>query len=145
MSINIIGGFIIPWLLGLWLIKDKAFLIAFYPAAVALATTIDIVGSNFFWQFSPPLNNKSLSCLPVLIGLHPIASCLMLYLIYRKNIGPFRGILYFAGLLTFLEWVTKELGLLTYFNGWNIYWTFISYMVPLTVLYYYSKIHPLLS
>lgn len=139
MSIHIICGFIIPWILGLWLIKDKTFLTIFYPAAVALATTIDIVGTNYFWQLYPLENNKSLSHLPNLTGLYPITSCLMLYLIYRRKFRPFRTIFYFAGLLTILEWLTKEFGLITYFNGWNIYWTFISYITPLTVLYLYSK------
>lgn len=139
MYIQIISGFIIPWILGLWLIKDRIFLFAFYPTAVALATTIDIIGSNYFWQFYPHMNNKSLSGLPILTGLHPLSACFMLFLIYRKNFRPLPAICLFAGLLTFLEWGAQQFGLLLYFNGWNIGLTFFSYLSPIVVLYFYSK------
>ncbi|PQP89656.1 hypothetical protein [Paenibacillus sp. AR247] len=139
LYIQIIGGFIIPWILGLWLIKDRIFLFAFYPAAVALATTIDIIGSNYFWQFYPHANNKSFSSLPILTGIHPLSACFMLFLIYRKNIWPLPAICFFAGLLTLFEWLAQQVGLLSYFNGWNIFWTFLSYFTPLAVLYLYSK------
>ncbi|OMF48734.1 CBO0543 family protein [Paenibacillus peoriae] len=138
MTLNIIIGFIVPWILGLGFIKDKKLMFVFVPLAVALATVTDTIGFNYFWFLQPRFRNASLSALPFNLGLYPIVSCFMLYFISNKGVKAVSSVLVTSVFLTVIEWIFKEFDRVTYFNGWNIFWTFISYVVPAVVLYLYS-------
>ncbi|VUG07055.1 hypothetical protein PPOLYM_03463 [Paenibacillus polymyxa] len=137
MTLNFIAGFIIPWILGLGFIKDRKLLFVFVPITVALSTVINTIGFNYFWFLSPRFRNVSFSALPFDLGLYPIVICSMLYFISSKGTKAAPSIVLTSVFLTVIEWIFKEFNRVTYFNGWNIFWTFISYVVPAVVLYLY--------
>lgn len=58
----------------------------------------------------------------------------------KKKAKAWLAILITSFVLTFLEWLANEMGRVIYFNGWNIYWTFVSYFLPLASAYGYSKL-----
>lgn len=74
------------------------------------------------------------------LGVYPIAGRLMMYAIIVKGAKPWLAILVASLSLTLIEWVAKMMGHVIYFNGWNIIWTFLSYLLPFVLAYGYSKI-----
>ncbi|MFB8376134.1 CBO0543 family protein [Paenibacillus taichungensis] len=92
----------------------------------------------------PYTRNQSYAALPLDLGIYPIAGCLMIYVILEKNAKSWLAILITSLTLTLIEWLAKEMGRVIYFNGWNIYWTFFSYFLPLVVVYGYSKVFTLM-
>ncbi|WP_433921031.1 hypothetical protein [Paenibacillus taichungensis] len=136
---NIVLGFIIPVVIGGWILrKNLNILIVFYPLGVATSAFINSVGFNFFWNILPNTNNQSYAALPMDLGILPDFwlsddvhhSC--------KGIKSWPVILLTSVILTLMEWFAKESGKILYFNGWNIYWTFLSYLVPLILVFSYG-------
>lgn len=107
-----------------------------------IAFTIDEIGTFLdFWEVKPFLfRDKSFSTFPFNIGFYPVLTLLMMLLIHNKKFKPGVQILLFTMLTTFLEWVYLSIGNMNYSNGWNIFWTFFSYLIPFTFVYYYYHI-----
>lgn len=142
---NVMFGLVIPILIGGWILRRNInILLAYYPLGVATSACLNSAGFNFFWNILPNTRNQSYAALPFDLGIYPIAGCLMIYMILEKKAKSWLAILITSFTLTLLEWVAKEMGRVIYFNGWNIYWTFFSYFLPLVVVYGYSKVLPLM-
>jgi len=136
---NIILGFIIPVLIGGWILRrHPKILLVFYPLGVAASSCINDVGFNFFWNILPNSNNQSYTAIPMDLGIYPISGCLMMLAILKKGAKPWLAILITSLILTLIEWLAKEMGRVVYFNGWNIYWTALSYILPLYLAYGYG-------
>ncbi|MCG7381319.1 hypothetical protein [Paenibacillus sp. ACRRY] len=136
---NIILGFMIPVLIGGWILRrHPKILIIFYPLGVAASACVNSVGFNFFWNILPNSNNQSYTALPMDLGIYPISGCLMMFAILNKGTKPWLAIVITAVVLTLIEWLAKEMGRVVYFNGWNIYWTALSYLLPLVLAYGYG-------
>lgn len=81
-----------------------------------------------------------MSALPLDLGLYPLLGSYFIFLIQRNIINPFFGILLFAVVVTGMEWAAVKIEKVTYYNGWNIGWTFVSYLVPFTIIYGYYRL-----
>ncbi|WP_315792619.1 CBO0543 family protein [Paenibacillus sp. BIC5C1] len=142
---NVIFGLLIPILIGGWILRRNVnILLAYYPLGVATSSCINSAGFNFFWNILPNTRNQSYAALPFDLGIYPIAGCLMMYMILIKNARSWPAILITSLTLTLIEWLAKEMGRVIYFNDWNIYLTFFSYLLPLVVVYGYSKVFTLM-
>ncbi|MGN7413065.1 CBO0543 family protein [Paenibacillus sp. SAF-068] len=138
---NILLGMVIPIILGVWVLRrNLTILIQYYALGVAVSACINSVGFNYFWNILPNTRNQSYAALPMDLGIYPITGCLMMYAIIVKGANPWLAILVASLSLTFIEWVAKMMGHVIYFNGWNIFWTFLSYLLPFVIAYGYSKI-----
>ncbi|WP_091018867.1 MULTISPECIES: hypothetical protein [Paenibacillus] len=138
---NILLGMVIPIIMGVWILRRNfTILIQYYPLGVAISSCINNVGFNYFWNILPNTRNQSYAALPMDLGIYPIAGCLMMYAILVKGAHPWLAILVASLSLTLIEWVAKMIGHVIYFNGWNIFWTFLSYLLPFVIAYGYSKI-----
>lgn len=140
MSINIIFGFIIPWIFGYILyIKDRRMLLYITPFASAVSHTVNFWGfKSNFWRLVP-LNLEDLASLPFNIGLFAVFPSYLIYYISKKKTNPYLLIVTFSILMTILEQIAVLFGWVMYFNGWNISWTFISYFIPYLIVYaFYS-------
>lgn len=138
---NILLGMVIPIIMGVWILRRNfTILIQYYPLGVAISSCINNVGFNYFWNILPNTRNQSYAALPMDLGIYPIAGCLMMYAILVKGANPWLAILVASLSLTLIEWVAKMMGHVIYFNGWNIFWTFLSYLLPFVIAYGYSKI-----
>ncbi|WP_145148047.1 hypothetical protein [Paenibacillus xylanexedens] len=138
---NILLGMVVPILLAVWILRrNLKILVIYYPLGVAIASCINNVGFNYFWNILPNTRNQSFAALPMDLGIYPIAGCLMMYVIIVKDAKPWVAILVAALSLTLLEWLAKMMGHVIYFNGWNIFWTFLSYLLPFVLAYGCSKL-----
>lgn len=142
MITNALITFIIPWVFGVILyFKDKRILLIIAPIAGVIAYTFNALGSFFkLWRFAPFDIDGNFTTMFANLGLYPILASYTIYYIHKKTLSPFGGILLFTLITTFLEYLALLFNLLTYSNGWNIGWTFVSYLIPyiLVYLYYYK-------
>jgi hypothetical protein len=142
MLINILFGFFVPWIiLGTYLFKkDKKILLLIFPLGSTLALTINLFGFHFeFWDFKPLMEVKPMSALPLDLGLYPLLGCYYIFLTQRYLINPYIGIFLFSFVVTGMEWVAVQFEKVIYYNGWNIGWTFLSYLVPFIIIYCYYR------
>jgi hypothetical protein len=138
MILNIILGFIIPWVFGVILyFKDKKTLLTIAPLASMLAYTVDECLHLEFWRLAPLNINDDYTSLSVELGLFSILGCYLIYYISRKHINPYLIILIFTIVTTIFEYLGVLSNLVVYSDGWNIGWTFFSYLIPYLLIYWY--------
>lgn len=147
MLLNIFLGIFIPWLFGIFLFyRDRITLVIMFPVMSMTSLIIVILGHySGFWTLEPT-SHGILAALPFCLGLYPINTCLLIYFI-RKHRKYAYALILAAAIFTTVE---EALGLLIhkveYGNGWNIFWTFISYLVPCILDYlYFTYVEKLLS
>jgi hypothetical protein len=143
MILNIIVGFVIPFIFGIFLYrKDRKVIIFIAPIASVISFVINEIGySSEWWEFSPSFQeNETLSALPMDIGLFPFLACLMIHIMLKKNIKPFFMILIFSIFTTLIEFVGFILEKVKYQKGWNIFYTFLSYTCAYILGYLYFKL-----
>lgn len=138
MLLNLTLGLAVPWLFGIFiLIKDRKIILTIFPVMSVISLIIVILGHySGYWILEP--NSKGIiAAIPYCLGLYPINACLLIYFIRRKKLHPYI-LIFIAAIITTIE---EALGLLIdkvhYGNGWNIFWTFISYLLPYILNYLY--------
>ena len=142
MIINIMLGFIIPWALGLIILKKNIkIIIIFAPFASMVAFMLNDLGTSLgFWDLEPIINeDESASALPLNLGIFPVIACLMIYLLLHSNINRIILIISTGIFITTLEAISKAVGYCHYNNGWNIFYTFLSYLTALLLVYLYER------
>ncbi|OBZ10310.1 CBO0543 family protein [Bacillus sp. FJAT-26390] len=143
MWVNIIFGFIIPWLVALYLVrKSPKTLLLIYPVGALVSMAINSLGFQMrFWDFTPLIpNDESVSALPLDLGLYPIIACFMIWTIMLHRNKTALILFLFVLFTTLLEYVGLLIGKVTYGNGWNIGFTFLSYLLALGFVYIYFRI-----
>lgn len=143
MTINIVIGFVIPWMFGIWLHKKSPIIIYLIaPIAAIVSAFFNDIGYYLgFWDFTPKIeNDETLSALPLDLGLYPITACYLIYWIVRNNRRPWLKIVSVSLFNTTLEFIALLSGKAEYGKGWNIGWTFISYALALTLIFLYYKL-----
>ncbi|GIM29444.1 hypothetical protein CPJCM30710_21100 [Clostridium polyendosporum] len=146
MILNITLGFVIPWIFGIILyFKDKKTLLVVAPFHGLISYTVNEFGYHFnFWRLIPVHIHDDYTSLSTNIGLYPILGSYLIYYIQKKKNNPLIYIFIFTFITTVMEYVGFLTGLVTYGNGWNVGWTFLSYLLPYTVAYlYYKKLRKL--
>lgn len=132
MFLNIIIGFILPWLLAYPLAcKYAKLFLVMSPITAIIALLINTIGFYFdFWHFKPVLErNETISAIPLDLGLYAVLGSLMVYFLTKRLFGipSILVFLLFVSFTTLLEYLALMLERVTYTNGWHIGWTFISY------------------
>ncbi|MFD6511446.1 CBO0543 family protein, partial [Bacillus sp. NPDC060175] len=89
-----------------------------------------------FWRIAPFLSQKTLSSLPFNIGLYPILASYLIFFI-KKTKRPYLMVFFISLFTTILEMTLVLSGKIVYDNGWNIIWTFFSYIIPYMWVYWY--------
>lgn len=139
MILNIILGFIIPWIFGIMLyFKDKKTVLIIAPFSSILAYIINEFCFHYnFWRVIPINVNDDYTSISVNLGLYSVLGCYLIYCISRKYLKPYLIILIFTVATTALEYLGLLFHLVIYANGWNIGWTFLSYLIPYLLIYCY--------
>lgn len=139
MLLNIAVGFLIPWIFGAYLYrKDKRFLLLIGPLASVFTFILIDLGELFrVWNLYPFEMDNSIAAIPFCLGIYPINASYMIYLIHAKKIPQYGAILIFSIVTTIEEGLGLIVGRVIYDKGWNISWTFISYLIPYLICYYY--------
>ncbi|MDR6551078.1 CBO0543 family protein [Paenibacillus qinlingensis] len=136
--VNILIGFIIPWLFALaWYKKAPTIAILIFPVSAIISSLINAFGYHVeFWDFTPKIeDDETISALPFDIGLYPLAACVGIYWIDFKKKHPFMILLSLSILLTFLEYIAYLVGKVEYGHGWTIGWTSLSYFIAVSGVY----------
>jgi hypothetical protein len=131
--------FIIPWIIALFHLyrKDRLILPLVAPFSSVIAFVINDFGHLFgFWKLTSVSHWEIAAALPFDMGLYPILASYMIYFI-RKNGHPYIMILVMTSFTTLGETVFVYFGRVIYGNGWNNFWTFLSYLVPYILVYGY--------
>ncbi|TDX48210.1 hypothetical protein [Orenia marismortui] len=142
MFFNIIIGFILPWIWGVRLYKKAPKIILFIaPISSVIAHIINELAVHYrFWKVKP-FGYGDFSRLPFDIGLYAVLGSLVIYLIHNQRINEYLVILFFTFLTTIGELMMVLIKRVDYFKGWNIYLTFLSYLIAYILVYiYYQKI-----
>lgn len=141
MLYHIIVGFIFPWLLGAYLVKNQTKLfIIFYPIGVATSILVNEIGFNYFWKMDIVFQESSLTGIPYDLGLYPILGCLFICVIHYKKMPILITFLIFTFVTTFGEYILVCLEKIVYRNEWNIIWTGVSYLFAYSIYYVYYKL-----
>lgn len=139
MILNIILGFIIPWIFGVILyFKDKKIVLIIAPFSSILAYIINELCFHLnLWRVVPVNINDDYTSMSVNLGLYSVLGCYLIYYISRKRLNSYLIILIFTIATTILEYLGLLFHLVAYGNGWNIGWTFLSYIIPYLLIYWY--------
>lgn len=138
LLLNIAFGLVTPWVLGLWLLKrDKKIVLIIMPFTSMVSYTVNLLGFTFNFWLLKPFELYAFSALPFDLGLFPLLGCALIYIIKNKKINQYFLIFTFALLTTGLEFAGLFIGYVIYRNGWNIFYTYISYLIPFAIVYWY--------
>lgn len=136
----IIIAFILPWTIGLLHLhpRDKKLIPLGGPFGAVLSFFINELGFHFgFWEVHPFPNPKTIAALPFNLGLFPILGCYMIFFIKKRITHPYFIVFLTALITTILELIFVLMGKVIYSNGWNIFWTYISYLIPYLFAYWF--------
>lgn len=142
MLTNILIGFLLPWVLGIWLYrKNKALVATIAPFTAVIATKVNVILIQLDFYHVTPIycHTESLSLIPFELGLYPVLASGMMYLIWKKG-HPFIQIVLFSLLTTLIELIGLLWGKVIYYQGWNLFWTFWSYLIPYVIVYLYYRL-----
>ena len=137
MLFNFIVGFIISWIIGFYLFKKSPkIVLIIFPITTVISHTVNALGVYLeYWHLEPKIHD-TLSYLPFDIGFYPILACLLIYFI-NKGINSFYSLIFISLSTTILEYIAYLFNKVIYANGWTIYFTFFSYLVSYTLVYFY--------
>lgn len=141
MTFNIIIGFLIPWIFGIYIyIKEKRLFLVIYPFGCTVSYTINIIGFYFkFWSIAP-YRYGVFSSLPLNLGLYPIVGTYFVFLLNRRVGKSYYLILIFSLLTTCFEYLMLILKKGIYGAGWNLFWTFVSYLAAYILAYCFYRL-----
>ena len=139
MILNIIFGFIIPWLtMGMYLYKkDKKIIFYIIPFASLVAFGVNLFGYTLNLFHLEPLELGILSTFPTNLGYFPLLGGLFIYSIRASSFNNKLKMILFSILSSALEYNFVISGKIVYSENWNIFFTFLSYLLAYTVGYYY--------
>ncbi|WP_409069329.1 CBO0543 family protein [Clostridium sp. FAM 1755] len=138
MLFNIIIAFIIPWISGIvFYFKDRKVLFTIAPFQSVIAYTVNSIGFFYnLWSVYPHEYGK-FTTMPYDLGIYPILSVYLIHYINKEKFNPYLLIMTATIFTTFLELLGILSGKVLYSNGWNIGFTFISYLLPYLLNYWF--------
>lgn len=139
MLINTIFGFILPWaVIGTYLYKkDNRIIFLIVPFSSAIAYSVDAIGFYYkFWSLTPVKYND-LSALPTDLGYFALIGGLLIYAVKKYVLNDYLVLLIFSIATTVFEYIFVLAGEIIYGNGWNVFWTFFSYIIPYSLVYFF--------
>lgn len=137
--LNILLGFIIPWIVTLVIVKDRKIIYITAPLASMLAFFINDFGFYFFWNLYP-FELSDLAGTPFNLGLFCTFPCTCIYICKKHNFNPYITMLIGSLLITTAEGCGVLMGRVIYFNNWNIFFSFLSYSLPLLLCYKFYEL-----
>ncbi|SOC43737.1 hypothetical protein SAMN05877842_11730 [Ureibacillus acetophenoni] len=138
MILNIILVFALPWIVCLFHIfkHDKRLVVTISTFSSVIGFTVNEIGEYFgFWRVYP-FHKSHISTLPFILGVYSVLGVYLIYFL-RKYKRPYFVIFLFTLCTTILEGIWFLMGRVMFGNGWNIGWTFVSYLFPYIFVYLY--------
>ncbi|MDA7027557.1 hypothetical protein PJ311_13280 [Bacillus sp. CLL-7-23] len=142
MIFNIFFGFLVPWSIFLYHKKKPALIVLLLSALISFLIN-DIGFSLKLWTVKP-FEYAVVSMIPYNLGLFTVVGIYMIQFIALHQ-KPLFYIIFTSLLLTVFEFGLCMIGQLNYGNGWNIMFTFFSYLLSTTLLYLLARLTNQLS
>ncbi|MBC2578856.1 hypothetical protein [Clostridium sp. DJ247] len=139
MTLNIILGFIIPWVIALIIVRERKIIYYIAPFASTISFIVDDLGFYYFWNLYP-FKLVNLSAIPFNIGLFCLYPCIIIELMREYNIRACVGLPIMSLIITLIEGCGLLIGRIVYYNHWNIIATYFSYFISLLISYTFYKI-----
>ncbi|WP_034327354.1 hypothetical protein [Alkaliphilus transvaalensis] len=135
---NWLTGFIIPWIAGIYLAKkNPLILLVVAPLGSAIAHIFNRLGLSLgFWRVQP-FEYSAFSTLPMDIGVYSILASFLVYVIIENQEKTHYFIFSFSLITTIMEYAWLVLNFVVYDNYWNIFHTFLSYLLAYYLVYGY--------
>lgn len=135
---------LLPWGIFLIHLKNRPFLTLEHLLIIGsfsalIASLINEVGYSLkFWSIKP-FEYRVLSMLPYDLGIYTI---LGVYLVYFIKIfrSPSFLIVSITLITTLFELVLYKFEWIIYSNGWNIFFTFLSYLLAYSLVFFFAKL-----
>lgn len=136
MLINVLVGFVLPWVTILPIIRlHPVFLFTILPFTALISVIGNQVGMQLGWFWLNPDHFIPLSwSLFIDLGYNPAAAVWFTYVLHFNKWKRWAAYLTFLIVLNGLEYVAVMLGKVEYSSAWNIYLTFSSYLIGLVVI-----------
>lgn len=140
MIFNITVGFIIPWIFGIYLFsKYLDIFLIIYPFASVVAFIFNTLGMSLgFWTIVPQ-RYEHIIALGSNIGLFPILGAYFIIVIHKKKYNLYAILIIFTLITTIIEFIIILLKYASYSQGWNIFHTFLSYLVAYIIGYFFYR------
>ncbi|SDH46699.1 hypothetical protein [Alteribacillus bidgolensis] len=141
MFLNIVAGFIIPLILSFFLYKKYPKVIIFlYPLGISIAFAANDWGYQYYWLVAPFHDNPSLAVLPFNFGYFPFICYLFSYFKVKQLMNSNLLLMVFAFVTTCIEYLGVLLDRIHYYGEWNIFFTFLTYLICFMITSFYVKI-----
>lgn len=142
MLFNLIFAFLIPWAIGIFLlIKHPKIVALITPITAVVSFIFNLIGMSLNWFYLLPIYRvATLSAAITDLGIYPILNCYLIYIRRKYNLNPYFLIIFFGAFTTMLEFIGVLTGKVIYLNGWNIGYTFLSYLIAYSIVYSYYKL-----
>ncbi|ARI77900.1 hypothetical protein [Halobacillus mangrovi] len=148
MIFNFTVGFILPWITAIILFRRARILIySVVPFTALLSLISNQVGmQSNLWALNPEPTIVLLESLFIDIGYNPIICAWFAYCIYFKKIRRLWVYGLFILLINGLELLALFTDKVEYSDDWNIYYSFIVYVLGLFITdFYYSRVNELVK
>lgn len=135
MLTNILLGFIFPWVVGInYFRRNLSFVLHVSTIAALIAFLFNDIGYFMKWWYVEPKSYGTLSFIPYNLG---VIAIIPVFAMYHINNGRriWMTIPLASLLLTILEGLLLLTGEVVYSSGWNLGWTYISYLIALMAEY----------
>lgn len=138
MTLNFVIGFFIPWILGLFIFfKYRTLLLSAAPIGSIASFVVNSWGYyNNYWKVYP-FELSNFSSVPFELGFFPILTVCSILLIQFHRSHIYLVLVFLSGVTTILEWLGMLIGRIVYSNGWNIIFTYISYLATSILSYWF--------
>ncbi|AKN31305.1 hypothetical protein Ccar_10740 [Clostridium carboxidivorans P7] len=139
MILNIILGFIIPWVIVLIIVRERKIIYYLAPFASVLSFIVNDLGFYYFWNLYP-FRLVNLSGVPFNIGLFCIYPCISIELMRKYDVSAYIVLPITSLIIALFEGCGVLIGRVVYYNHWNIVATYISYFISLLISYTFYKV-----
>lgn len=135
MLLNTILGFVIPWIMAIIIFKDRKFLLWIALISSTLAFPTNELGFHQKMWNSYPFELEYISSIPLNLGLFALYPHYFITAIEKYRVSPIIAIGASGLLMMLAEYIGKLIGWVVYDNGWNLLFTYLSYLFDSIIIY----------
>ncbi|MFC7322569.1 hypothetical protein [Halobacillus campisalis] len=141
MWFNIIAGFIIPWIFGIYMYrKAPEIFFTTAPITALIAVTCNQAGIHLgLWEVHHMPKVTLADSIFLDLGIFTIAGSSFTYFLAYKKKNRYLLLTLFTLGMTSLEYLSIVMEIVSYSDKWNIFYTFLMYAAGFLTLYFISK------
>lgn len=138
--ILVASSFVIPWIIGILIyLRDHKTILTIAPFSSMLSFILNIPGVDYGLFYPAQILNIKPQTLSILanFGSLCILPCMFIYSVRHLRIKPVYLVVIYSAIGTVFDLLLIALRILIYDNGWNIFFSFITFLISLYIVYLY--------